>query len=57
MRYEHPIAKIGGGAESVLQQLEAGDAMRVDCDQLAIDHRVLRDLLQRLGDGRRQSIQ
>ena len=29
--------QIGGGAQGILQELEAGDAVRVERDQLAVD--------------------
>jgi hypothetical protein len=42
--------KIGRAAQRVLQQLEAGNAVRVACDQLSIHGAIVPDLLECLGD-------
>jgi hypothetical protein len=47
---EDAVLKIGCGAQCILQQLEVGNAVRVDRDQLAIDSAIVPDLLECFGD-------
>jgi hypothetical protein len=42
--------KIDRAAQRVLQELETGDAMRIEGHELAVNHGILLDLLERLGD-------